>query len=210
MKPSVPYGTTILRLPWKCCAKRRKNFWENDVLVTLCHAILDHKRRKISSVVDCSILKQITNEKDQIEGNQILYKMAISVFRSFGFLNPKIPKIIKKYPKPNFLKFSKKRNICWRPTCGESTWQISSHSIYFWPPDGSVQCAMSWRQNFQSQFLAVLNIVHQNKLHHCNPDTKLHKIPVLWLKQNEFQNLTFLTSFDLIVTCNSGQTTKWT
>ena len=81
MKLSVPYGTTILRLPWKFCANRTKNFWENDVLVTSCYAILGHKWTKMRSVVDCSILKQIANEKRRVEGNQI----------QIGFLNHKIP-----------------------------------------------------------------------------------------------------------------------
>ena len=51
------------------------------------------------------------------------------------------------------------------------------------------------RQNFQSQILAVLNVVHENKLHHWNPETKLHKIHVFLIKNVECPNLTF---FDLI------------
>ena len=79
--------------------KSNENFCENDVLVTSCHAILGPKCTKIKSVADCSILKQIANEKRQNEGNQILYKMAISVLGNFVFLTRKIPKTIfwKKY-----------------------------------------------------------------------------------------------------------------
>ena len=38
--------------------------------------------------------------------------------------------------------------------------------------------------NIVNQFLVVLNIVHQNKLHHWNPDTKLHKMHVFLIKKN--------------------------
>ena len=58
------------------------------MMMMSCHAILGHKWTKIRSVVDCSILKQIANEKRQIEGNQILYKMAISVFAKFLVFDP--------------------------------------------------------------------------------------------------------------------------
>ena len=114
MKLLVPYGTIILRLPWKFCANRKKNLWENDVLVTSCHAILGHKWTKIRSVVDCSILKQIANKNRQIEGNQILYKMAILVFRNFGFLpqkNPKTNCLEKNISKPELFEIFKKNGI---------------------------------------------------------------------------------------------------
>ena len=72
--------------------------------MTSYHAGLGHKWTKIRYVVDCSILKQIVKEKRQIEGNQILYKMTISISRTFGVLTPKIPKMFFLIPKPNFKK----------------------------------------------------------------------------------------------------------
>ena len=39
-KLSVPYRTSIWHLVWKFCQIWLENFWENDVLVTSCYAIL--------------------------------------------------------------------------------------------------------------------------------------------------------------------------
>ena len=111
--------------------------------------------------------------------------MAISVFRNFGFLTPKIPKIDfseKKYIKNlTFLKFSKKNGIYagdLHVVSLHDKIQVIPFIFYHQMAPLSVHCAMSWRQNFQSQFLAVVNIVHQNKLHHWNPEIKLHKTHV--------------------------------
>ena len=82
----------------------------------------------------------------------------------------------------------KKQNICWRPTCGESTWQISSHSIHFGHQMAplSVQChdVKIFHHNFWRFW--TLYSVHQNKLHHWNPETKMQKIHVFLIKNWPF------------------------
>ena len=58
--------------------------------VTSLHAIFGRNLAKLRGSVEEAFLNGNANEKHQMTFNDKLYKMAISVFRVFGFLTPKM------------------------------------------------------------------------------------------------------------------------
>ena len=112
----IPYRASIWRLDRKFRHNWLRTFWENDVLMTSCYAILDGKVVNVWKIVSNQAMKQTANGKHSNNANTILHKMDISEFQNFEFLTPKNPKIYffqKNFWKTIcFSKFSKNRNIC--------------------------------------------------------------------------------------------------
>eukprot|EP00915_Cephaloidophora_sp_WS-2016_P011029 GHVH01016234.1.p1 GENE.GHVH01016234.1~~GHVH01016234.1.p1 ORF type:complete len:149 (+),score=6.02 GHVH01016234.1:357-803(+) len=146
-------------------------------------------------MIEQRVLKQIANQIRQKEGNDILYKMAISDLQNCGFLTPKIQKIVyiffKVYKIQNFKNFQKTGRYVREPPLMSDYAKFQTNISIFDPQMTLISVQFDGRIFFKSQILTFLHIIHKNKMHHWIAVTKLDRKHVYFIPNFGFQNLTF-------------------